>query len=53
MLTEVMEHFGLAKGLRQAGYFETEDHKSLLKDLQTAIYDGDLIVLAGIVGSGK
>ncbi len=53
MLTEVMEHFGLAKGLRQAGYFETKDHQRLLKDLKTAIYDGDLIVLAGIVGSGK
>jgi type II secretory pathway predicted ATPase ExeA len=48
-----MEHFGLAKSLRQAGYFETDDHQRLLKDLKTAIYDGDLIVLAGIVGCGK
>ena len=53
MLTEVMEHFGLANGLRQAGYFETDDHQRLLKDLKAAIYEGNLIVLAGIVGSGK
>lgn len=53
MLTEVMEHFGLAKSLRQAGYFETDDHQRLIKDLKTAIYDGDLIVLSGIVGCGK
>lgn len=53
MLTEVMEHFGLAKSLRQADYFETDDHQRLVKDLKTAIYDGDLIVLSGIVGCGK
>ena len=53
MLTEVMEHFGLAKSLRQAEYFETDDHQRLIKDLKTAIYDGDLIVLSGIVGCGK
>lgn len=53
MLTEVMEHFGLVKSPRQVGYFETDDHQRLLKDLKTAIYDGDLIVLTGIVGSGK
>jgi type II secretory pathway predicted ATPase ExeA len=48
-----MEHFGLAKSLRQAGYFEIDDHQRLVKDLKTAIYDGDLIVLSGIVGCGK
>ena len=53
MLTEVMEHFGLTKTLRQAGYFETDHHQRLLKDLKATIYNGDLIILSGIVGSGK
>jgi type II secretory pathway predicted ATPase ExeA len=53
MLNEVMEYFGLTKGLRQVGYFETEPHQQLIKGLKAAIQDGELVALSGIVGSGK
>ena len=53
MLSDVMEHFGLSKSLRQVDDFETEHHRQLLKDLKVAIHEGGIIALTGIVGSGK
>jgi type II secretory pathway predicted ATPase ExeA len=53
MLTEVMEHFGLARDLLAAGYFETDHHRQLAKDVRAAILTGRLVAVAGIVGSGK
>lgn len=53
MLTEIMDHFGLARGLRQVGYFETDHHKQLLKELEAAIRESGLVALAGMVGCGK
>jgi type II secretory pathway predicted ATPase ExeA len=48
-----MEHFGLAKSLRQVGYFETEQHQQLLKEFKAALQEGGLVALTGVVGSGK
>lgn len=53
MRVEVMQHFGLTQPLSQAGYFETEQHKQLLKDIKGAIQEGKLIAVCGVVGSGK
>ena len=53
MLSDVMEHFGLDKSLRQAGHFETDHHRQLLKDLRAAIYEGGIIAVTGVLGSGK
>ena len=43
MLSDVMEHFGLSKSLRQVDDFETEHHRQLLKDLKVAIHEGGII----------
>jgi type II secretory pathway predicted ATPase ExeA len=53
MSTEAMEYFGIVKEFRQAGYYETEQQKRLFKDIKNALGSGRLIVLSGIVGSGK
>jgi type II secretory pathway predicted ATPase ExeA len=53
MLIDALNHFGLAKSPREAGYFETEHHQQLLHELEAAVPQGGLIALAGIVGSGK
>jgi type II secretory pathway predicted ATPase ExeA len=53
MLSGVMDHFGLSKSFHQAEGFETEHHRQVLKDLKIAIYEGGIIALTGIVGSGK
>jgi type II secretory pathway predicted ATPase ExeA len=53
MLIDVLNHFGLVKSPREAGYFETEHHQQLLHELEAAVPQGGLIALAGIVGSGK
>lgn len=53
MRVEVMEHYGLTQPLSQAGYYETAHHKELLKDVKSAIHEGKLIAVCGIVGSGK
>jgi type II secretory pathway predicted ATPase ExeA len=53
MLTEVMEHYGLAKPLRGAGYYETPHLTQLLKDAKATVYDGGLVAVAGVVGAGK
>lgn len=53
ILSDVMEYYGLHLGFRQAGYFETEQHRQLHKELKNAIRLGELIALTGIVGCGK
>ena len=53
MRVEVMEHFELTVPLNQAGYYETERHKALLKDIRGAINQGKLIAVCGLIGSGK
>lgn len=53
MLTEVMEHYGLVKEFRKAGYYETAQQKQMFKDIKATIFSGRLVVLTGIVGCGK
>jgi len=53
MRVEVMQHYGLTQPLSHAGYFETSLHKQLLKDIKSAILEGRLIAVCGVVGSGK
>ncbi len=53
MLTDAMEQFGLARSLRQVGYFPTDQHERLLHELAAAVQEGGLIALTGVVGSGK
>ena len=53
MLTEVMEYYGISKNLHAAGYFETDHHRQISKDIRAAIDAGRLIAVTGIVGSGK
>ena len=48
-----MEHFGLEKEFRNAGYFETENYRQIVLDLKTAIRSGHLVALTGIIGCGK
>ncbi|MFD2274288.1 hypothetical protein ACFS07_33385 [Undibacterium arcticum] len=53
MRVEVMEHYGLTQAFSQAGYYETEHHQQLIKDIKGAIMQGRLIAVCGVVGSGK
>lgn len=53
MRVEVMQHFGLTLAFNQAGYYEIEHHKELMKDIRGAIGEGRLIAVCGVVGSGK
>jgi type II secretory pathway predicted ATPase ExeA len=53
MRAEVMDHYGMTVPLNQAGYYETEHHKVLMKDIRGAIDEGRLIAVCGLIGSGK
>ena len=53
MLTEVMQHYGLARPPVDAGFFETEHHAQVARDIQAAITRGGLIALTAIIGAGK
>jgi len=53
MLSDVMEYFSLTRDFRGVGYFETENHKQIFKELKVAIKQGQMVALSGIVGSGK
>jgi type II secretory pathway predicted ATPase ExeA len=53
MRVEVMDYFGLIKPLNRAGYYETEHHSQLLKNIRGAIFEGRIIGLYGVIGSGK
>lgn len=53
MLSDIMKHYELIGEFQNAGFFETENHKNILKELKTAIKLGRLVALTGIVGCGK
>jgi type II secretory pathway predicted ATPase ExeA len=53
MLSDVMDYYGLTRNFQGAGYFETEHHQQLLKELKAAIKQGQMVALSGIVGCGK
>ena len=49
MLSEVMEHYGLAFPFDEAGFFETEHHRKVVKQMKAAIQAGRLVALSGLV----
>jgi type II secretory pathway predicted ATPase ExeA len=53
MLSEVMDYFGFSQELDHLGFFETDEHSHLERELQRIIRQGRLVALSGVVGSGK
>ncbi len=53
MKRDAIKFFKFKKSMRNLGYFETEENNSLIEDLKATIYEGGLIIVAGIVGVGK
>ncbi len=53
MLTEVMREYGLDKPPVDLGFFPTEHHLQVARDLRAAITGGRLIALTAVIGSGK
>jgi type II secretory pathway predicted ATPase ExeA len=53
MLTEVMEFYGFARDFHAAGYYETEHHRQISKEVRAAINAGRLVAVTGMVGCGK
>jgi type II secretory pathway predicted ATPase ExeA len=56
MLSDIRSYYGLTREISLTGqstYFETSQSQHVVKELRLAIKDGKLIVLAGIVGTGK
>ena len=53
MLTEVMRQYRLARPPVDVGFFETEHHAQVARDLRAAIQGGRLIALTAVIGSGK
>ena len=53
MLSEVMEHYGLALPFDEAGFFTTEHHQKVIRQVKAAIQAGRLVALSGLVGAGK
>ncbi len=53
MLSDVMEHFGLSKGLHPVAYDDSDYHQHVCKDLKAAVHEGGIVAFTGVVGSGK
>ena len=53
MLADVQTHFGLVRPFHAAGNFATEHQRTLVQEVCAAVQTGRLIVVAGLVGSGK
>ena len=53
MLAEVMRQYRLARPPVDVGFFETEHHAQVARDLRAAIQGGRLIALTAVIGSGK
>jgi type II secretory pathway predicted ATPase ExeA len=53
MRVDVMQHEGCTQPLSHAGYYETAHHRQLMIDSKSAILEGPLIALCGVIGRGK
>lgn len=53
MLSDVMNYYSFIRDFKGAGYFETEHHQQIVKELKVAIKQGQMVALSGIVGCGK
>ncbi|MDB0544252.1 AAA family ATPase [Ralstonia solanacearum] len=56
MLSDIRTYYGLTREISLTGqstYFETAQSQHVVRELKLAIREGKLIVLAGIVGTGK
>src|SRR6266849_9126390 len=53
MLSGVMEHFGFGKSLHPVVYYDSAYHQQVFTDLKAAIYEGGIVAVTGVVGSGK
>ncbi len=53
MRAEVRAFYGLTQPLSQAGYYETDHHRQILKNVRGAILAGRIVALCGVIGSGK
>jgi type II secretory pathway predicted ATPase ExeA len=53
MLTEVMRHYHLTRPPVEVGFFETEHHAQVARDVRVAIQGGRLIALTAVIGAGK
>ena len=48
-----MEHYGLALPFDEVGFFTTEHHQKIIRQMKAAIQAGRLVALSGLVGAGK
>jgi type II secretory pathway predicted ATPase ExeA len=53
MRQEIMSHYGITKEFSKAGFYETERHRQILRELKSAVKRGKLVTMSGIVGCGK
>lgn len=53
MLADVQSSYGLARPFQGAGNFETEHQRNLVREVCAVVQTGRLIVVSGLVGSGK
>jgi type II secretory pathway predicted ATPase ExeA len=53
MRVDVMQHYGFTQPLSHAGSDETSHHRQRMMDIKSAILEGRLIALCGVIGSGK
>ena len=53
MLTEVMQRYGLIRPPVDVGFFETEHHTQLSRDIRVAIMGARLVAVTAVIGAGK
>ena len=53
MLTEVMRYYRLVRPPVEVGFFDTEHHAQVSRDIRAAILGGRLVAVTAVIGSGK
>ena len=53
MRQEIMDHYGITREFRNAGFYETDRHRQILRELKSAVQQGKFVTMSGIVGCGK
>lgn len=53
MRHEVMKYYGIIKEFRNAGFYESEQHRQILREVGAAVMHGRFVVVSGMAGCGK
>jgi type II secretory pathway predicted ATPase ExeA len=53
MRLDVREHYKVTRDFSNAGFYDSEEHRQILREIESGVHQGRFMVMSGMVGCGK